>query len=154
MTAVPWGVQNQRDQAGAGNDRIAQLQQQGFTGQMVNPATGQLQQMTNGAWAAAPAAPAQTPATGAGGAPAAPGGNGIMGNPAAGAPSPLGDWASWFSSGGLSPGNWQTTGGVNAADWQGLGGGANLGFLDQFNQLLQGGANPTQVAPTLTSMYG
>lgn len=132
-------------------DRIAQLQQSGFTGQMINPATGQLQQMTNGAWAAAPAAPAtggpaQTPQGGPAGQPQL----GILGGPVAAGSgaSPLGNWAPWMYSGGVDPSQWANTGGVNAGNWQGLGGGPDLSFLSNFQNMLGQGASPNQVAPT------
>lgn len=99
-----------------------------------------------------PAPPAAAGAPAAGAAPPAGAPNqppGIIGNnPGPAGSNPMQGFANWMFAGGVNPNAWQNTGGVNASDWQNLGGGANLGFIDQFNQLLGAGANPTQVAPT------
>ena len=116
--------------------------QSGYTGQMINPATGQMQQMNAGQWVApaAPAAPAaagpsQTPMGGPSQTP-----QGAIGGNSFG-PSNLGDWQNWMFSGGVNPSGWQNTGGVDPNSWQGLGGGPNLSFLQNFN-------TSGQVAPT------
>ncbi len=136
----PTGTNGQSSQ-----DRVTQLMQSGFSGQMVNPATGQMQQMQNGQWVA-PAAPAAPPAGGAAPAP-----QGVpSGTPQGGigqnnmGPSNLGDWQNWMFSGGVNPQGWAQTGGVNASNWQGLGGGPDLGFLSQFNT--SGQVTPTTAA--------
>lgn len=142
----PAGSQNQ--------DRIQQLMQSGYSGQMVNPATGQMQQMQNGAWVAPAATPA-TPAT-----PAPTGGpQGSQGNPGAGGflgpgggagPSGMVPWANWMTSGGVNPSGWATTGGVNAGNWQGLGGGPDLSFLQNFNT--SGQVSPTTAGSLQSAM--
>lgn len=128
-------------------DRVNQLMASGYTGQMINPATGQMQTMTNGQWAAAPAAqPAATPPT--------PGGYGGQGpgNPG-GSPTDmagyLGQVGGYAGPAGMAPwASWMASGGANPAGWQQLGGGPDSSFFQTFQNYLNGGANPTQVSGT------
>lgn len=51
--------------------------------------------------------------------------------------------------------SWMTAGGANPAGWQSLGGGPDLGFLQNFQNLMNGGANPTSVnATSANQMFG
>lgn len=130
------------------DQRLQQLQQSGWTGDWV--VNGQLQHMTNGQFGtpAAPAAPAQTPPT--------PGGQPGQAVDPTTQPGYLGSIGANTGPQGMAPWqSWMSAGGVNPAGWQGLGGGPNLGFLQQFQGLLSGGANPTQVDPTsASSLFG
>lgn len=119
--------------ASGGDDRMAQrirdLQAQGYTGTVWN--NGTQQQMTNGQFATTGNSGGGDQ-TGAQITPTQPAATGLGQNGGPG--GPLGQWASWMTSGG-----------VNAQDWQGLGGQPNLGFLNA-GQWSQGGADPTRVS--------
>src|ERR1700753_1650155 len=98
---------------------------------------------------------AQPAAAAAPGAAAATPGGFLGADNSAGGPGEMNPWSNWMTSGGVNPSGWASTGGVDPSQWQQLGGGPNLGFLSQFQSLLNGGANPTTVNPTSAAdLYG
>ena len=127
--------------AGFSPERIAQMQQQGFTGSFYDQG-GNLVRMNKGQMQAPAGSSAQSPSmSGAMGTPQAQrnpwqtAGSGFdpsRGNNA----GPMANWASWM-----------TQGGVNPTGWQGLGGQPNTDFLNA-SHWTQGGADPTRITPT------